>query len=106
MFFDICRMPQPMSILQPSTENIAVGYRCTSSETSPSSFTGFLATARKEQYASIMSSESLIKARLEVLSLSLSLKKVNLSIIAYIQRIKTQFSLFCLQLKLLKLLIV
>ncbi|KAF3952520.1 hypothetical protein CMV_021928 [Castanea mollissima] len=57
------RMPQPMPILQPSIENIAAG--CTSSETSPSSFTGFLATARKEQYASIMSSESLIKARLE-----------------------------------------
>ena len=100
MFFDTCRMPQPMPILQPSIENIAEG--CTSSETSPSSFIGFLATARKEQCASIMSSESLIKARLEVLSLSLSLKKVNLSIIAYIQRInKTQFSLFCSQLKLL-----
>ena len=100
MFFDTCRMPQPMPVLQPSNENIAEG--CTFSATSPSSFTGFLATARKEQYASIMSSESLIKARLEVLSLSLSLKKVNLSIIAYIQRInETQFSLFCLQLKLL-----
>ena len=59
-----------MPILQPSIENIAKG--CTSSETSPSSFTGLLATARKEQYASIMSSESLIKARLEVLSVSLS----------------------------------
>ena len=89
-----------MPILQPSIENIAEG--CTSSETSPSSFTGFLATTSKEQYATIMSSESLIKARLEVLSLSLSLKKVNLSIIAYIQRInKTQFSLFFSQLKLL-----
>ncbi|KAF3957222.1 hypothetical protein CMV_017747 [Castanea mollissima] len=57
------RMPQPMPVLQPSIENIAEG--CTSSATSPSSFTGFLATTRKEQYASIMSSESLIKARLE-----------------------------------------
>nr|XP_023903894.1 uncharacterized protein LOC112015694 [Quercus suber] len=57
------RMPQPMPVLQPSIENIADG--CTSSETSPSSFTGFLVTTRKEQYASIMSSESLIKARLE-----------------------------------------
>ncbi|KAL4594440.1 hypothetical protein ACB092_12G021100 [Castanea dentata] len=57
------RMPRPMPILQPSIENIAEG--CTSSETSPSSFTGFLATARKEQYKSIMSSQSLIKARLE-----------------------------------------
>ncbi|KAK7822269.1 tmv resistance protein n, partial [Quercus suber] len=56
-------MPQPMPVLQPSIENIADG--CTSSETSPSSFTGFLVTTRKEQYASIMSSESLIKARLE-----------------------------------------
>ena len=71
MFFDICRMPQPMPILQPSIGNIAEG--CTSSETSPSSFTGFLATTSKEQYATIMSSEALIKARLEVLSLSLSL---------------------------------
>ena len=61
-----------MSILQPSIENIAEGYRCTSSETSPSSFTGFLATTRNDQYATIMSSESLIKARLEVLYLSLS----------------------------------
>ncbi|XP_050253813.1 uncharacterized protein LOC126699887 isoform X2 [Quercus robur] len=57
------RMPQPMPVLQPSIENIAEG--CTSSATSPSSFTGFLATTRKEQYAIIMSSESLIKARLE-----------------------------------------
>ena len=57
-----------MPVLQPSNENMAEG--CTFSATSPSSFTGFLATARKEQYASIMSSESLIKARLEVLSLS------------------------------------
>ena len=64
-----------MPVLQPSNENIAEG--CTFSATSPSSFTGFLATASKEQYASIMSSESLIKARLEVPSLSLSLKKVN-----------------------------
>ena len=63
-------MRRPMPILQPSIENIAEG--CTSSETGPSSFTGLLATARKEQYASIMSSESLIKARLEVLSVSLS----------------------------------
>ena len=63
-------MPQPRPVLQPSIENIAKG--CASSATSPSSFTGFLATARKEQYASIMSSESLIKARLEVLSVSLS----------------------------------
>ena len=73
MFFDICRMPQPMSILQPSIGNIAEG--CTSSETSPSSFTGFLAITRNDQYATIMSSESLIKARLEVLSLSLSLSQ-------------------------------
>ncbi|KAF3948949.1 hypothetical protein CMV_025115 [Castanea mollissima] len=57
------RMPQPMPVLQPRNENMAEG--CTFSATSPSSFTGFLATARKEQYASIMSSESLIKARLE-----------------------------------------
>nr|XP_023929824.1 uncharacterized protein LOC112041155 [Quercus suber] len=57
------RMPQPMPILQPSIENIAEA--CTSSETIPSSFTGSLTIARKEQYASIMSSESLIKARLE-----------------------------------------
>ena len=70
MFFDTCRMPQPMPVLQPSKENIAEGF--TFSATSPSSFTGFLATARKVQYASIMSSESLIKARLEVLSRSLS----------------------------------
>ena len=63
-------MPQPMPILQRSIENIAEG--CTSSETIPSSSTGFLTIARKEQYASIMSSESLIKARLEVLSRSLS----------------------------------
>ena len=64
-----------MPILQPSIENIAEGR--SSSETSPSSFTGFLAHARKEQYASIMSSESLIKARLEVLSLSRKLTLVS-----------------------------
>ncbi|KAF3953508.1 hypothetical protein CMV_021059 [Castanea mollissima] len=57
------RMPQPMPILQQSIENIVEG--STSSETSSSSFTGFVVRARKEQYASIMSSESLIKARLE-----------------------------------------
>ena len=65
-----------MPILQPSIENIAEG--CTSSETSPSSFIGFLATARKEQCASIMSSESLIKARLEVLSLLSLSRKLTL----------------------------
>ena len=68
-------MPQPMPILQRSIENIAEV--CTSSETIPGSFTGFLTIPRKEQYASIMSSASSIKARLEVLSLSLSLSQEN-----------------------------
>ena len=74
MFFDTSRIPQPMPKLLPSIENIAKGCTYpgtfsnmagTSRNFSPS-FTGLLIAARKGQHASIMSSESLIKAYLQV----------------------------------------